>query len=119
MGHSGTTRGVRTRTAERLETHTDVDGKGGRNPSRVSFRAVSWTAVAPRDLKRRLTYLLSEALGPSEGSAFFGRTETLECEVARWPHDLHLLSFDLLGTNNAQAHASWSLVDPVQVIGVG
>lgn len=89
----------------------------GRKPPTISFLAVSWTAVAPRDLNKRLTYLLSEALEPCRGSTLGGGTEAPVCDVSRWPQVLHFVSFDLLGTKSVQVHVALSCGDPVQAIG--
>lgn len=88
----------------------------GRKPPTISFLAVSWTAVAPRDLNKRLTYLFSEAFEPSRGSTSGGGPEVPVCDVSRCPQVLHFVSFDLLGTKSVQVHAVLSVEGPVQVM---
>jgi hypothetical protein len=83
------------------------------------FPALSWTAVASRDLKRRVTYLSPGALGVGGVSEPCGVVGMSEWWLNRCPHVLHFVCLDLFGTNSVQAQAVWSFGDPAQVLGMG
>ena len=86
-----------------------------RKPPTISFLAVSCTAVASRDLNRRFKYLFSETFGSSGSCGLVEGKGALECEENWWPHVLHFVGFNFVGTKTVQVHTVLLLEAPLQI----